>query len=109
MPQPAGTLAQFEDARAAPHRVASGVMECPVSLWQIPHIGQRADLNILDRRKVGGHGAVTDRWLQQGSAVVGAGVVGELDDILLELTDPVNQLAARPRALLPGQFDPRWI
>src|SRR5687768_8705987 len=109
MPQPAGTLARFEDARAAPYRVARRIMERLVSLGQISHIGQSTDLDVLDRRKVGDDRPVADRWVQQRSAVGWRRLVVELDDILHILADAVDTLAAWPGALLSGQFDPRRI
>ena len=47
--------------------------------------------------------------MQQGSPIPWRRLVVELDDVLLILTDAINQLAAGPCALLPGQFDPRRI
>src|SRR5215217_883641 len=101
--QPAGAFAQFENARAPPYRVASMVREHPVSLGQIPHIGQSTGLDILYRRKVRDDRTVVNRGLQQLRTVIRRGLVVELDDILLILTDAVDQLAAWPGALLTGE------
>ena len=78
LPLPAGALAQFEDARAAPYRVASGVTERPVSFGEISHIGQCKGLDILYGTKVRDDRTVMDRGLQQGSAVGWRRLVVEL-------------------------------
>jgi hypothetical protein len=79
-------------------------MERPVAFGQRLHIGARAALDLLHGRKLGDDLAIAGRWMQQRATAGWSRLVVELDNVLLELTNPVNHLATRPRALSPASL-----